>query len=146
DGSQGARFDGALAERGEQRVPERVDLPAPERPDTGEPGAIVWRRLGTGHRLEDRAPAQHAGIEPQLHRGTVAGRLEALDPRLERRIAWLARGTLYTRQLVLRERDGATHAIEQRGAMPRSRAGRKRGEPAQLGGRAGSCLGPGEQW
>src|SRR2546427_6566031 len=109
DGSQGTGPDGTLRlfQGLEQRVPERLDLPAPELPDTGEPGAIVWRRLGAGDRLEDRAPAQHAGVERQLRGGPIANRLEALDPRLDRRIARLTWGALHAGELAVRQREGA---------------------------------------
>src|SRR5881409_1027333 len=102
----------------------RLDLPAPELPDTGEPGAIVCRRLGAGDRFEDRAPAQHAGIERQLRGGPIANRLEALDPRLDRRIARLAWGALHAGELAFRQRECALHAVEQRGAVPCGQAGR----------------------
>src|SRR3989440_10846653 len=119
DGSQGAGPDGTLRlfQGLEQRVPERLDLPAPELPDTGEPGTIVWRRLGAGDRLEDRAPAQHARVERQLRGGPIANRLEALDPRLERRIARLSWGALHAGELAFRQRECALHAIEQRGSV-----------------------------
>src|SRR5207245_10789539 len=120
DGSQGAGPDGTLRllQGLEQRVPERLDLPAPELPDTGEPGAIVCRRLGAGDRFEDRAPAQHAGVERQLRGGPIANRLEALDPRLDRRIARLTWGALHAGELAFRQRECALHAVEQRGAVP----------------------------
>src|SRR5256884_698714 len=147
DGSQGAGPDGTLRlfQGLEQRVPERLDLPAPELPDTGEPGAIVWRRLGASDRLEDRAPAQHAGIERQLRGGPIANRLEALDPRLDRRIARLAWGALHAGELAFRQRECALHAVEQRGAVPCGQAGRQRGDPPQLGGGAGQDPGHGEE-
>src|SRR5438445_636537 len=78
DRSQGPRADGVLAQRPEQRVPQRRDLPTPELPYVGEPGAVFW--MCTRHRLERAPPAQHAGIESQLGGNAVAGRLEPLDP------------------------------------------------------------------
>src|SRR5207248_7014161 len=98
---------GCLTKRREERIAERLDLPAPELPDTGQPGAIVWGRLGAGDGFEGRAPAEHPGIEPQVRRGTIAGRLEPLDPRLECRIARVAADALHAGQLGLLERDGA---------------------------------------
>src|SRR5207245_4697327 len=146
-GYNGAGPDGPLGpfQGLEPRVPERPALPPPELPDTGEPGAIVWRRLGAGDRLEDRAPAQHAGIERQLRSGPIANRLEALDPRLDRRIARLTWGALHAGELAFRQREGALHAVEQRGAVPCGQAGRQRGNPPQLGGRAGQSPGHGEE-
>ena len=120
-------------------------MPAPELPDTGQPGAIVWGRLGAGDGFEGRAPAEHPGIEPQVRRGTIAGSLEPLDPRLERRIARLAGDALHAGQLGLRERDGAAHTIEQGGAVPCSQAGRKCGDPAQLRRCTRQGLGHGEE-
>src|SRR5207247_376274 len=72
DGPKGPGVDGALAERRQQRVSQDLDLPAPDLPDLGEPGAIVWRRHGTGHRLERGATAQDARVEPQLRRHRVS--------------------------------------------------------------------------
>src|SRR5256884_1351582 len=142
-GPEGAGPDGTLglSQGLEQRAPERLDLPARELPDRGEPGAIVWRRLGAGDRLEDRAPAQHAGIERQLRGGPIANRLEALDPRLDRRIARLSWGALHAGELAFRQRECALHAIEQRGSVTCGQAGRQRRDPPQLGGPAGH--GPG---
>src|SRR2546429_273451 len=87
DGPQSAGVDGPLAERREQRIPQRFDLPAPELSDSGEPGAVVWERQGACDGLEGRAAAQHARLEAQLLGDAVARRLETLDARLYARVA-----------------------------------------------------------
>src|SRR5205085_434788 len=66
DGSQSAGADGSLDERRQQRVSQRFYLPPPELPDSGEPGAVVWKGRGARDGLEGRAPAQHAGLEAEL--------------------------------------------------------------------------------
>src|SRR2546422_6489675 len=61
----------------------------------------------------------HARVERQLRGGPIANRLEALDPRLERRIARLAWGALHAGELAFRQRECALHAVEQRAARDR---------------------------
>src|SRR5207244_2697844 len=84
----------------------------------GQAGAIVWARPRTGHRFERRAGGEDARLQPEVGGDPVAGALEALDPRLERRITRLAWCSLDTRQFALGQRQRSPHRPKQRGAMP----------------------------
>src|SRR5207248_7648405 len=125
DGPQSAGVDGPLAEGRQQRVPQRVDLPAPELSDSGEPGAVVWEREGACDGLEGRAAAQHARLEAQLLGDAVARRLETLDARLDAGVARWPGSALHARQVRLAECQRPAHGVQQSGAVaPGERTGK----------------------